>query len=331
MNKFISLCLFVHILSCNCFSLDGFVKSKYWDEQLKIFKLVPEINVEINAPSSRSLDEQKETTFIFYTLPNGNTINETVGKKNGSGVDWHYEIQQIGAQTRELRQVFPQRNWIVCYLMSDEESWPSWRAKHKANQAELIHQIVLNISNMLQFAPLQPMDIILNSHSGGGGFIFGLMDGVASIPSFIQRISFIDSDYDYDDSLRYGDLLMKWLLGSSTNHLSVICYDDRNITIDGKNITCPTCGTWRHTHSMINKFKQVIKVDFKDGLVQHYWGLDGRFDVHIHTNPKNIILHTELVRINGYIQGITSGTQMEGKAGVFWGAILYTKWIQSGD
>ena len=71
----------------------------------------------------------------------------------------------------------------------------------------------------------------LNSHSGGGNFIFGFMDACDSLPDYLCRISFIDSDYNWDDE-RYGPKLVRWLSGGAagTPH-NTSCADPRNIAV----------------------------------------------------------------------------------------------------
>jgi hypothetical protein len=41
-------------------------------------------------------------------------------------MDWHFDIQHIGAQTRALR-ARGLSNAIVVYLEADTKSWPEWR------------------------------------------------------------------------------------------------------------------------------------------------------------------------------------------------------------
>src|SRR5204863_8425521 len=68
--------------------------------------------------------------LILYALPNGNTTEQTIGKAIKPGDDWHYDIQHIGAQTRFLRRLLPNRPIIVAYLENNLKSWPAWRKKH---------------------------------------------------------------------------------------------------------------------------------------------------------------------------------------------------------
>lgn len=59
------------------------------------------------------------------------------------------------------------------------------------------------------------------------------MDANTEIPGYVKRISFIDSNYNWDDK-RYGNKLKQWLAASPDNHLFVACYDDANALLDGK-------------------------------------------------------------------------------------------------
>src|SRR5688500_8569883 len=97
-------------------SIPGFEKSEHFDEQVREEKLDSGVRVVFNAPSAASFDPAKPTQFVIYTLPNGNTIEQTLGCKLVEGLDWHYDIQHIAAQTRRLREIDRQRNIVIACL-----------------------------------------------------------------------------------------------------------------------------------------------------------------------------------------------------------------------
>ncbi|MFA6978763.1 MAG: hypothetical protein WC209_05515 [Ignavibacteriaceae bacterium] len=121
--------------------LPGFVISPYFDEQICMFNYEPEIRIFINAPSVETFDPNKRTEIALFALPNGNSIEWTIGKKLNDGDDWHYDIQHIGAQTRFLRNQSNETNLVTVYLETAQKSWPSWRAKYP-NNPELINNLV---------------------------------------------------------------------------------------------------------------------------------------------------------------------------------------------
>jgi hypothetical protein len=86
--------------------LSGFAASPYWREQLRVLQLsnvgLDAVTVQLNAPAADHWHVDSCTRLVLYCLPNGNTINQTVGRTAGPGVDWHYAIQHIGAQTRRV-------------------------------------------------------------------------------------------------------------------------------------------------------------------------------------------------------------------------------------
>lgn len=84
------------------------------------------------------------------------------------------------------------------------------------------------------------------------------MDAVSEIPDYVKRISFIDSNYNWDNE-RYGDKLQKWLEASSDNRLFVACYDDANALLDGKPFVSKTGGTWHRTYLMQRYLKKKMK------------------------------------------------------------------------
>ena len=132
--------------------------------------------VTINSPV---IFKAKKTLLVFFALPNGNSIEWTMGKTMQPGDDWHFDIQHIAAQTRYLREVMKDRNLVVVYLANYLKSWPAWKKQRTDGPVE-IKRIVDSVSNM--YASLNP-EVMLNSHSGGGSFIFGYLDAVVKRPN----------------------------------------------------------------------------------------------------------------------------------------------------
>src|SRR5690349_15749683 len=91
-------------------------------ERVRALDIYPGVTATLVAPAKLDLD--KRVDLILYALPNGNSTAQTIGRKMAEGVDWHYDIQHIGAQTRALRaQGIPQA--IVAYIEADNKSWRS--------------------------------------------------------------------------------------------------------------------------------------------------------------------------------------------------------------
>ena len=178
----------------NGFRLLGFDNSPYFDEQILEFTFKPEIKVLINAPSPKLLDPTKKVVIALFALPNGNTTEQTIGKVLGTGDDWHYNIQHIGAQTRFIRNSSDSINFVTVYIENNLLSWPSWKDKY-AQHDEIISSLVDSIRSIFnEFST----EVVLTGHSGGGRFIFSFLDHFDSIPSFIKRIAFLDNNYGYD-------------------------------------------------------------------------------------------------------------------------------------
>ncbi|MCL5028721.1 MAG: T9SS type A sorting domain-containing protein [Bacteroidetes bacterium] len=312
------------VLSSQGKRLPGFSNSIYFDEQVLTFKFNPDVRIQINAPSVSSFDVNKSTEIIFFALPNGNTIEQTSGKILKPGDDWHFDIQHIGAQTRFIRQHDTSYNVVTVYLETSQLSWPSWRSKYY-NNAILVKGIVDSVKNIFknynQF-------IVLSGHSGGGGFTFSYLNSVSEIPNEIKRISFLDSDYNYDDS--YGAKILNWLNSSSDHFLSVIAYNDSVALYNGKPVVSPTGGTW-YRSKMMQKFlsKYFTFTSEEDSNFINYTALNGRIKIILKQNPTRAILHTVQVELNGFIQGIFSGTSFEGQDYVYYGSRAYSSLIQS--
>jgi len=284
----------------------------------------PEVRVFISAPSADTFDPFKRTEIALFALPNGNTIEQTIGKKLNSGDDWHYDIQHIGAQTRFLRNQSTENNLVTVYLETAQKSWPSWRAKYPNNPA-LINNLVTYLKNI--FASYNPF-IVLTGHSGGGSFTFGFMDNATEIPNSIERISFLDSDYNYDDN--YGAKLLNWINASPNHFLSVIAYNDSIALLNGQPVVSATGGTWYRSKMMKKYLANSFQfTDEENDTFIKYTALNGRIKFILKQNPTRAILHTVQVELNGFIQGMVSGTADEGVGYTYYGARAYSDLIQT--
>ncbi len=279
----------------------------------------------INLKDSLELSAKKKTLIIFYALPNGNSIEWTMGKTLQPADDWHYDIQHIAAQTRYLRAVMNDRNIIVVYMANQLKSWPAWK-KQQGNGSSEIKRMVDSITGI--FATYHP-EIMLNSHSGGGSFIFGYLDAVNQIPDFVQRIAFIDSDYGYEDSI-HSRKLIQWLKSSKQHHLNVLAYNDSIVIYNGKPLVSPTGGTWYRSQLMQRKLSKVFPFKRQaDTSLIYYSALSNRINITLKINKEGKIYHTEQVVRNGFIHTVISGTAYEKKAAYrYWGERVYGAYIR---
>ena len=191
----------VILLAVNCWilqaqTLPGFkISGTYDEQQLVIENSPPSTRILINAPL-KGFEKNNQVLLVFYALPNGNTIEQTIGKNLKPGDDWHYNIQHIGAQTRYLRHLLKNKTIVTVYLEARQKSWPAWVA-NTHDSVNAIKAIVDNIKGI--FSQWNPQ-VALNGHSGGGRFIFSYLNAVQKIPDDVVRIAFLDSDYGYEDS-----------------------------------------------------------------------------------------------------------------------------------
>ncbi|HMN26333.1 MAG TPA: hypothetical protein PKE38_17630 [Ignavibacteriaceae bacterium] len=165
-KHFLSLCLIIHISISSIifpqineksisgtsefkkgFQLSGFVTSPYFNEQVSSFHFNPDVRIFINAPPVEQFRISNPTKLILFALPNGNTIEQTIGKQLLEGDDWHFDIQHIGAQTRFLRQHLPNYNLIIVYLEASQKSWQLWKSKHQ-NYTTIIDSLVSYLTDL---------------------------------------------------------------------------------------------------------------------------------------------------------------------------------------
>jgi hypothetical protein len=263
------------------------------------------------------------TKLIFFALPNGNSIEWTAGKKTLVTDDWHYDIQHIAAQTRFLRVNTPDENIILVYLCTHQKSWPAWK-KANPDYAQRIPALIDSVSNL--FRLLKPK-LILSSHSGGGSFIFGYLDGVSNIPKTVERIVFLDSDYGYEE--HYGIQLKNWLNDSKQHYLCVLAYNDSVVVYNGKPLVSPTGGTWYRSKLMQKHLSATFRFTATaDTAFINYTALKGRIQFRLKKNPQGLIYHTVQVERNGFIFSCLSGTSLERKVGpLYWQKRAYEQYI----
>ncbi len=304
-------------------TLPGFAATVMFEEQeFTITDQWKDVVININAPLQ--LNSAAKTYLVFYALPNGNSIEWTKGKKVKPGDDWHFDIQHIAAQTRYVRQLDKKNNYIIAYVMAAKKSWPAWK-RSTPDSILIIKNIVDSISQL--FRNYQP-EIILNSHSGGGSFIFGYLDAVENIPVNLKRISFLDSDYGYEET-KHTNKLVTWLQQSKENKLLVLAYNDSIVIYNGKPLVSATGGTWYRSRLLYRNLAAAF--DFStiaDTAFISHTALNRRIQIILKENPAGLIYHTEQVARNGFILSLLSATKFDKKKYfTYFGERVYEKFI----
>jgi hypothetical protein len=289
---------------------------------LSSFWTADSVKVTIDQPAKFS--KKKPTIITFYALPNGNTTEQTMGKKMKEGDDWHFDIQHIKAQTNFIRKQFGKsRNFVVIYLESNRKSWPSWKQVHPEFKTR-IPGLIDSLSGLIS---AKHKEIYLNGHSGGGSFIFGYIAGVEKISSNITRISFLDSDYGYDSS--YYPKFRDWLKDVKGASLNVFAYNDSVALLNGKSFVSATGGTWWRSHL----FLQHLQADYsfekvKDDSLVVYKSRTGNIQFFFKTNPERKIFHTTQVELNGFIHSVLCGTAFDSRNYLYYGQRAYSDMIE---
>jgi len=300
---------------------ENFAVTANYGEWAREIKLPEDVRIVINAPSRENFSPEKPVMLVFYALPNGNTIEQTGGKKLQAGDDWHYDIQHIAAQTRWLRNVVTNKTVVVAYLEAGGKSWPAWRKSHGD---EKIPEILEGVSGIFSS---NHVEVVFAGHSGGGSLIFGWLNTSEKIPDDVNRIAFLDSDYAYDPKL-HADKLKNWLAASPEHHLCVLAYQDYLALLNGKTFVSENGGTWGRSHAMLNDLKtQFVFTSTTNGSLQKYSSTNGQIEFLLLENPEKKIFHTVQVERNGFIQAILSGTADAGKGYEYFGERAYTNWI----
>jgi len=292
-------------------------------ERSVTFNFEPDVRILVNVPAHADFAAEKPVRLIFYALPNGNTIEQTIGKKLATGDDWHFNIQHIGAQTRWLRQRLTNQVVVVAYLEAAMKSWPAWRQKHGDKFIPSLFETVKGIFQTNQ------IEIVLTGHSGGGSLTFGYLNAVENIPSEISRIAFLDSNYAYQTTNHF-DKLLRWLQTSEKHTLCVLAYQDYLGLLDGKPFVSERGGTWGRSQEMLKDLSEQFSFNdtpLRDGLKCRR-ALDGRITFLLKENPERRIFHTIQVERNGFIHSQLSGTKFEGRGYEYFGERTYEQLIE---
>ncbi len=312
------------------------IKQSSMEENIEMIDLIPDSRVIINLPRKDYIKANLPVRIIFYALPNGNTIEQTAGKKIVPADDWHFDIQHIAAQTRFLRNADPNRNYIVVYLQASMKAWTMHATIHPDSQhlyVSLVDTICSEISKRTSISGNQ--EIFLSSHSGGGRFLFNYINGVEKIPEKIKGIVFIDSSYGYEEQLHL-DKLANWIKSSEDNRLAVFSYIDTTVILNGKHIVSSTGGTGYRSKMMVEGLSKngILFRNYSDTTFNRFVALGGdgvsggRVQILIKENPTGKIYHTVLVERNGFINSVLIGSPLEEKGYIFWGERAYSKFIE---
>jgi hypothetical protein len=281
-----------------------------------------EVKITVIAPTE-GLAQSKQLLLIYYGVPNGNTADQTIGKKLTPGEDWRYDIQHIGAQTRFLRELLTNYAVVVAYLENDLQNWPAWRKKYGDTSIPRL------LASVRELFPGWQIETILTGHSGGGSLIFGYLNTLENVPDDIVRIAFLDSNYAYSRSLGHTKKLARWLDASPRHFLCVLAYNDAAALLNGKSFVSAEGGTWGRSHAMQGDLAGFFKFDRKANAdFERFSALDGRIQFILKENPERKILHTVQVELNGFIHAIVSGTANENKGYDYYGERAYPEWIQ---
>lgn len=292
-------------------------------EQICELHLDRGVRVQINAPESYLRNPTPGATLVFYALPNGNTIEQTLGKRRGPGDHWQYDIQHVAAQIRFVRHALPEHPVIVACLENQLKSWPAWRRK---NGDDYIPELLAAVQRSV---PGSNMKVVLASHSGGGSLLFGYLNTQDRIPAQITRLIFLDSNYAYDSSRAHDQKIAAWLKDSSEAVLAVFAYHDSIALLNGTNFVSAAGGTWGRSHAMLEDLGTKFEFQSRtNDLLRVHSSLSGRAVFFLRENPDKKILHTVQVEKNGLIHALLLRTPQEGKGYDYFGPRAYSEWIE---
>lgn len=297
-----------------------FLPTPWFGERTYTAEAAPNVRIHVNVPADDS--RHVRTRLMIYALPNGNTIEQTLGCKMSAELDFRYDIQHVAAQLRLLRSLDPTERLVLVCAEAKQLSWPAWRQTHDDPNT----RIAALAAEWRRRFGRGDCRVTLTGHSGGGSFMFGVVEGSERIPDWIDRIAFLDANYAFDQKLHAGKL-RDWLAGDASRRLVVVAYDDREIVANGKKVVGPDGGTFRATQRTLAALREFFAIaETPRPPFVDYDALDGRVRMVVHQNPNNEILHTALVgEMNALVHAETAGTPRERPLA---GPRAYTEWVQ---
>ena len=214
-------------------------------------------------------------------------------------------------------------NLVVAYLVNDLKSWPVWK-RQTENYGQKIIKIIDSLKTI--FKEYNPV-VTLSGHSGGGSFINAFIEINENIPDWINRITFLDSNYGYNEEI--GRKLTKWLQQSEKNTVVSLAYNDSIALYKGKPVVSATGGTWYRSKMMLkylsNSFDLNMKVT-EDLII--YESKNKQVLIILKKNPHREIFHTEQVELNGFIHCILFSTKWENDGYEYFSERAYQKFIR---
>lgn len=295
-------------------------------EHITVLAIDSGVTATIVAPEV--IDPGGRVELILYALPNGNSTAETIGGRVADTTAWRYDIQHIGAQTRALRG-WGLRQAIVVYLEAEGKSWPTWRRVRGYDSANarivsMVERIVDAVGRPRAFS------VTLTGHSGGGSFMFGYIEGQAAIPDHVDRIAFLDANYNFDGA-RHAERLTAWLRRDPAHVLVSLGYDDREIMLDGRKVVSDSGGTWRATDRMLASLRLSFPIALDTLGDFHRYGAP-QVELLRHPNPANRILHTVMIGdMNGYMHAVlTRRPEYERQRTLLRPRRAYERWVEPG-
>ena len=318
---FISLLLLcLHSLQAQQNSLlPGFTFRQSTDEWLRHTVTSAGIRLLINVPAS--FNSVLPTRLIIYTLPNGNSIEWTEGKHVSEGDDWHFGIQQVGAQVRWLRDKETTTNLVIAYAEAPGKSFPAWKRTVNA-PGKYFREVIASVSDLLTGI----QEISLLSHSGGGSIMFSYLEEEEPDPRIV-RIAFLDSNYGYKSL--HAKLFQALQQKHSPVSVVVLAYNDSLVEYNGKRIVSDTGGTWYRSRLMIRDLPESAEMyDRSNDSMIVLQSIDKKLSFYLHRNREKLIYHTVQVERNGVIHAMLAGTPMEEKEYRYFGEAVYGDFIR---
>jgi hypothetical protein len=302
----------------------GFRAHGQFGELTRTANLPDGVRVVVNTPPARSFAPDRPVQLIYYAVPNGNSIEQTIGKSIQPGDDWHFDIQHIGAQIRFLRAAITNRTLVIAYLENSQRSWPAWRREHGNSGIPTI------IETVRAWFKRYPVEIVLTGHSGGGSLTFGYLEALPDIPDPVRRIAFLDSNYAYETTNHLAKL-NRWLRHSDENQLCILAYEDHVARLNGKAFVSERGGTWGRSHAMLHdlrtEFPFVSRTN--DTGLQVHETAGGQVALFLRANPERKIWHTVQVERNGFIHAMSVGTPAANRGYEYLGSRAYSALIQA--
>ncbi|MCC6643356.1 hypothetical protein IT411_01280 [Candidatus Peregrinibacteria bacterium] len=149
-------------------------------------------------------DTNKPYELVIFATPNGASSFS--------------ESKLLERQSATLRANHADKNIVIAYVSPNNGKWPNFLSANPLN----VNDINNAIRGQVEAATgASPLGISFDAHSGGGSYIFNMINNFSEIPSSVASLNLYDCLYAYN-GISHGQKIRNWLINNPSATLANI-------------------------------------------------------------------------------------------------------------